>query len=566
MSTGDIGSIIHRIEYDSSRGANATVLKLSDGIVGIWYSGEDSDGWIKTYPVSADGYIGTMIDSWEFESGQVYAGYEHDFVVPVSGNVFAVAYRQSDATKLYIKTMTVATDGTITKSAIATQSFSIDALYNSSMAIIKKPGTTKYIAFWYITSPYDGHIAVINIDDDGTNISLDDSWEFAAPGMTPSIVHVSGDVFAITYGDDTNKKLQTFEIADDGTITKSFIDTATWGSGGTLDVQEIVHVSGSVYAVFSSNTDDLRTFSIASDGAITAVDTGVFFTSNADRLCPIRFVEIGGISYFVYSLRTTGYNGYAVTLPITTSGTIGSQIDYQTINSGSFLNGSKPVEVRKRIFIFPWTDTPANDGQISTADVSYPSAVYPSSSMARVSSIRHICRPGFYRMQVGLGDLGFDIDVAETAVHKALDTADEPDYTYEQQYLIEQERMRQQQRPPVPPYEPGPYWKAKRPAPSTEPVAFTPAPSPDEFPASAKITRPQPPSPTPEVTPSYTYEQQYLIEQEELVRRQRREVGYKGFIDWRKITPWVEEKGETFTSEVMERVRSFRDWIGGLFK
>lgn len=49
--------------------------------------------------------------------------------------------------------------------------------------------------------------------------------------------------------------------------------------------------------------------------------------------------------------------------------------------------------------------------------------ITPLDAVARVSSIRHIFRPGFFRMQVALGDLGFDIDVAETAVRAELDTA-----------------------------------------------------------------------------------------------------------------------------------------------
>lgn len=48
---------------------------------------------------------------------------------------------------------------------------------------------------------------------------------------------------------------------------------------------------------------------------------------------------------------------------------------------------------------------------------------YPSDAIARVSSIRHIYQPGSFRMQVGLGDLGFDVDVAEATVRGALDTA-----------------------------------------------------------------------------------------------------------------------------------------------
>ena len=52
-------------------------------------------------------------------------------------------------------------------------------------------------------------------------------------------------------------------------------------------------------------------------------------------------------------------------------------------------------------------------------------AVYPTVSTSRVSSVRHIFRPGFFRMQVALGELGFDVDVAEATVRKTLDTAEE---------------------------------------------------------------------------------------------------------------------------------------------
>ena len=45
--------------------------------------------------------------------------------------------------------------------------------------------------------------------------------------------------------------------------------------------------------------------------------------------------------------------------------------------------------------------------------------------LTRVSSVRHIYQPGLYAMQIGLGDIGLDIDIAETAVRKALLTAKE---------------------------------------------------------------------------------------------------------------------------------------------
>ncbi|MCK4414908.1 MAG: hypothetical protein KAY32_15345 [Candidatus Eisenbacteria sp.] len=60
-----------------------------------------------------------------------------------------------------------------------------------------------------------------------------------------------------------------------------------------------------------------------------------------------------------------------------------------------------------------------------TAGTSGSGISFPVDDVARVSSIRHICTPGSCRMQIGLGDLGFDVDVAEATVRKALDTAKE---------------------------------------------------------------------------------------------------------------------------------------------
>lgn len=51
--------------------------------------------------------------------------------------------------------------------------------------------------------------------------------------------------------------------------------------------------------------------------------------------------------------------------------------------------------------------------------------VGPTEAIMRISSIRHIYKPGSYKMQLGVGDLGFDIDVAEVSVRKATETADE---------------------------------------------------------------------------------------------------------------------------------------------
>ena len=62
-----------------------------------------------------------------------------------------------------------------------------------------------------------------------------------------------------------------------------------------------------------------------------------------------------------------------------------------------------------------------NDNELAYGDTMPAYFEYPSNSMARVSSIRRVYHPGLYRMEVALGDLGFDVDVAEAAIKKISD-------------------------------------------------------------------------------------------------------------------------------------------------
>ena len=52
---------------------------------------------------------------------------------------------------------------------------------------------------------------------------------------------------------------------------------------------------------------------------------------------------------------------------------------------------------------------------------------YPSDSVARVSSIRRIYRPGLLRMEIGVGELGFDVEVSEAAIKRVPDDVTEPE-------------------------------------------------------------------------------------------------------------------------------------------
>lgn len=157
-------------------------------------------------------------------------------------------------------------------------------------------------------------------------------------------------------------------------------------------------------------------------------------------------------------------------------------------------------------------------------------ASLPSDDLTRVAGIRHIYRPGFFRMQLTLGDVSNTIEIAEAKVRKELE-------------------IPEQQTPYIPTprdWEPQPRWEPPKPA---EPTIVPPAPIPT---TSARVTPSQsglpPPIPMENVFGTGEYQQRFP-EPKVVLRR-----------FWRSITPWKEESGETFGSEFTER---FRRMFGG---
>jgi len=155
----------------------------------------------------------------------------------------------------------------------------------------------------------------------------------------------------------------------------------------------------------------------------------------------------------------------------------------------------------------------------------YTGSKYPSDTIARVSSIRHIFRPGMFRMQVGLGDLGLDIDVAEATVRKELDTAKETE-----------------EAPPTEPLYVGPGERGEPARPTrAEPITPFAFEVPEEIGVSAKVTAPPPAAPTPQLareTPSPA----------------------------QMLTPWREEEGETFYGEITKGLNLLRERLRSVMR
>ena len=164
-------------------------------------------------------------------------------------------------------------------------------------------------------------VALASVGDIGGVI---DTIEFdSTKGKTPDIIHVSGNVYAIAYeGDSYDGTLATIEIAANGQITNSVIDTLVFdASKGKVPV--ITSISGDIYAIaYQGDGDDgmLITVEIDSNGAITntVIDTLEFDTVMG------KVPVITNISGDIYAIAYQGNSslGYIVTVDVATNGQI----------------------------------------------------------------------------------------------------------------------------------------------------------------------------------------------------------------------------------------------------
>ncbi|MBU2608635.1 MAG: hypothetical protein KKF26_04885, partial [Chloroflexi bacterium] len=214
------------LEFDTVNGMAPAVTHVSGDVYAIAYEGPGSDGFLKTVEIAPSGNItDAVIDTLEFDTG---TGQEPS-IIHVSGNVYAIAYRGTGDNG-FLTTVDIATSGNITDAVIDTLEF--DAVTGREPGIIHVSGDVYAIAY---RGPADnGFLTTVEIAASGQiTDAVIDTLEFdSVNGQEPSIIHVSGNVYAIAYrGPADDGFLKTVEIAPSGNITDAVIDTLEFDTG-----------------------------------------------------------------------------------------------------------------------------------------------------------------------------------------------------------------------------------------------------------------------------------------------------------------------------------------------
>ncbi len=266
MAIGDIGSIIKSLIYDPTFSYYPRIVHAAGDIYLIANSQQTGEPfYVRSVSIDSLGNIGAG-DYLQLVASSGGAG----GIVHVSGDVYAVAFIAGPypiypgEQKAVVKTFTCDSAGNIGAAEIDNIDLSPEGVGPSACPhIIHISGNVFAVA--YSDDVADGWLKTITINDDG---SIDepalDSWEFNTDeGSEPFILHCGGTLYALIYhGPSSRGHLQTFSIADDGTIsvTVSYLIFDQYVFGGGI----ILPLADDNYAIFYQGPD--------SDGWIATVN------------------------------------------------------------------------------------------------------------------------------------------------------------------------------------------------------------------------------------------------------------------------------------------------------
>ena len=328
--SGEIGdTVIDLLEFDIGQGSYPDVVPVSGDIYALAYTGPGNDGWLATVEITPDGLItDTVVDSWEFNGN---LGRAPD-IIHVSGTVYAVAY-EGPGSDGFIITVDIATDGTITNAVIDILEY--DTTNGDTPSLLHVSGD--FYAIAYTGGGTDGWLATVEIATNGviTNTVVD-SLEFdATTGIDPNLSHISGDIYAIVYTSSANKgDLITLEIATNGLITATLVDSWQF-EPSQCDNPTLFNIAGDIYAlVFRgvNNDGDIATVEISTAGVITKSLIDIYQFDLSNGLSP-SIVNVQG-DYYAIAYVGDGSDGFLVTLEVLSDGTIthlvGDVLEYDT--------------------------------------------------------------------------------------------------------------------------------------------------------------------------------------------------------------------------------------------
>ena len=355
------GTFSDTVEYYVEIGKEGNMVTIPGTLnVIIAYTDKNNDGWVQTIELAPDGGIAAILDTLEFDTN--FCGDPN--LIHVSGSIYAICYRGqgSDGT---LKTVQIAANGSINDMIQDTQVFDSDQCMEPD--IIHVSGNVYAIS--YRQDEDDGFLKTIEILPDGDITTVKDTLEFDdIEGKAPDMCHISGDIYAIAYtGEDSDGFLTTVEIATNGAITDPVIDTFEFDTLVGKD-PVMVHVSGNIYAIAYEGENSngyLKTVEIEENGDInnTVIETTMFDATKGEEPA---FIDVSG-NFYALAYSAAGDTGNLITVMISNDGSI----IYPTVDAFEFSAYCKSphiIHVSNNLFTISYRGA-GNKGYLTTVHI-----------------------------------------------------------------------------------------------------------------------------------------------------------------------------------------------------
>ncbi len=538
----------------------------------------------------------SIIDSYEFAT--VHGIFPN--IIRVDADIHAIIYDGSSS-GVFLITTDINADGTFTGSVIDSVGFT-GAINAWGNGIANLPGTDWYV-LTYSGPNGDGWARSYNISSQGTITGGTSTLEYDTVfGFWTQVYHISGNVFAVLYmgGSNNYATVKTFEMASDGTLG-AVIDTKEIYTGEATRPHGMVNISGTVYAAVMQSDNNsngwLITFTISAAGDIGNSTLDIFEFDGTQCIRP-RIVTVGDNMVAIVYFGVNSFLNSALVLktyPIDDNGIIGSKVDEDSILVTTRTNIADIINVKDNIYAIAFNDyddvgdqsgwiqtmridadgdiggvydrlqydtsstsypvllhraddafiiakhNPDNDGWLISVGIARYDNVFPTDAVTRVTNLvhRYNRKEGVYTLEMNLGEVTSDFGVPEwaikprTAVPKFPDFTDIPEPKFPRRQTVlgpgTPEEVRVQRRAGF--------------FPGLEGERVSGGPSPVFPDRPRRLDRPA-----------------GFTEEREEIKKLRRKIS----MGWRSLTPWREEEGETFGSEIIERLRKLRNMRGVL--
>ena len=331
-------------EHDTLHGLFNSLVQVDSDTYALAYSGNNGDGYISTFTISADGSTITEIESLEHDAVQG----EHNSLVQVDSDTYALAYAGTGE-RGFISTFDIDSTGDITPIKVANHvalgegssvNLEHDTAKGAYNSLVQVDSDTYALA--YAGSGLDGYISTFTISSSGVitavkTQSLTNNLEHdTAKGEFNSLVQVDSDTYALAYSSSgADGFISTFTISADGSTTLVEVESEehdlAMGRSNSL-----VQVDSDTYALaYTGDANDgfISTFDINSAGNITPIKVQnhavIGGTANLEHdTTKGEFNSLVQVDSDTYALAYTGDAnvGYISTFNIAADGTTITEI------------------------------------------------------------------------------------------------------------------------------------------------------------------------------------------------------------------------------------------------